>query len=234
MRLPAIVLAMLSICSLLAAGQTPIYVEPVKDLKPTGTLSTSMYSPVAEEQPYYKKLSRDEVSTGSFLAPYKIHGKAGKYVSWYGIVRGISVSDPQKNEITLLLDQKYFDGMTDSHIMLVSYSGGGDFRATLRADPQSIPPLALVRVYGKVIEEQNKIPHIAVEYMRVWPWLTFTFTDLGGSDASNPVWAKYSKFHEGQRIYNPYPKEDYYQRMLGDPRFFGLNWKPEIEGSKRE
>jgi hypothetical protein len=210
-----------------AAAQTPMDIEPVKELVPNGTLATSIYRPVAQEEPFFKKLSQDELSTGSFMAPYTVHGKTGKYVSWYGVVRGITVSDQQKGEITLLLDQHYFDGMTDSHIMLVSYSGGGDFRATLRADPSALPPLSLVRIYGKVVDETDNIPHVAAEYIRVWPWLTFTFTDLGASDKSNPLWGKYSKFHAGGRIYNPYPKEDYYLRMLGDPKFFGVNFSPD-------
>jgi hypothetical protein len=219
--------AILCVVAVSANAQTPVDVETVKDLKPTGTLATSVYRPVPTEEPFFKKLSAKEISTGSFMAPYSIHGKKGKYVSWYGVVRGITVSDPQRGEITVLLDQKYFDGMTDSHIMLVSYSGGGDFQATLQTKSDTLPPLSLVRIYGKVVNETDKIPQIAVEYVRVWPWLTFTFTDLGAADESNPVWAKFSKFHEGQRIYNPYPKEDYYQRMLGDPKFFGLNWKPD-------
>jgi hypothetical protein len=129
-----------------AVAQTPVDVQPVKELRPTGTLAASIYSPVAQELPFFKELPGEEISTGSFLAPYSIHRKTGKYVSWFGIVRGITVSDQQKGQITLLMDQKYFDRMTDSHIMLVSYSGGGDFRATLQGDPAAFPALSLVRV----------------------------------------------------------------------------------------
>jgi hypothetical protein len=227
MRLAILSLAFVAVLAVRVAAQTPMDVQPVKELKPTGTLGTSMYAPVAQEQPFFKRLNPKEASTGSFLSEYSIHGKTGKYVSWFGIVRGISISKEHKGELILLLDQHYFDGMTDSHIMLVSYSGGGDFRATVEADPASLPPLSLVRIYGKVTEETDKVPCLAAEYVRVWPWLTFTFTDLGGSDKSNPIWAKYSKFPAGGRVYNPYPKGDYYYRMLGDPRFFGLNWNPD-------
>jgi hypothetical protein len=129
-----------------AVAQTPVDVQPVKELRPTGTLAASIYSPVAQELPFFKELPGEEISTGSFLAPYSIHRKTGKYVSWFGIVRGITVSDQQKGQITLLMDQKYFDRMTDSHIMLVSYSGGGDFRATLQGGPAAFPALSLVRV----------------------------------------------------------------------------------------
>jgi hypothetical protein len=78
-----------------------------------------------------------------------------------------------------------------------------------------------------VTSETGKVPQIAAEYIRIWPWMTFTFTDLGPADHSNPIWAKYSKFPAGGRIYKPYPNEDYYLRMIGDPKFFGMNWKEE-------
>jgi len=226
MRLAFASFALTAVLVASASAQTPMDVQPVKELKPTGTLSTSMYAPLAQEQPFFRKLDAKEVSTGSFLAAYSIHGKTGKLVSWFGIVRGIAVSEQHKGELDVLLDQHYFDGMTDSHIMLVSYAGGGDFRATVQADAASLPPLSLVRIYGRVTGETDKVPHIAAEYVRVWPWLTFTFTDLGGEDKSNPLWAKYSRFPAGGRIYNPYPKEDYYYRMLGDPKFFGLAFDP--------
>jgi hypothetical protein len=71
------------------------------------------------------------------------------------------------------------------------------------------------------------MPEVAVEYIRVWPWLTFTFTDLAGEDHSNPRWQKYSKVKPSDRIYKPYPNESYYRTILGDPADFGLNLKPE-------
>jgi len=208
-----------------AAAQTPIDVQPIRELIPNGSLGTCGYTPVEREQPFFKKLDKSEVATGSFMAPYSIHGKQGKYVSWYGIVRGITATGPQQNQLTLLLEHKYFDGMTDCHIMLVSQSGGGDFRATLDSFPAALPALALVRIYGKVVEEKDKTPLIAAEYVRVWPWLTFTLTDLGAGDESNPTWAKFSHLRPGERIYRPYPNEAYYQRILGDANKFGLNWK---------
>jgi hypothetical protein len=117
--------------------------------------------------------------------------------------------------------------MTDCHIMLVAKSGDGDFLARLKVDPAQIPALALVRVYGKVTSEKDKVPEVAVEYIRVWPWLTFTFTDLAGEDHSNPRWLHYSSVKFGDHIYKPYPNESYYRKVLGDPADFGLNLKPE-------
>jgi hypothetical protein len=78
-----------------------------------------------------------------------------------------------------------------------------------------------------VTAEKDNVPEVAVEYIRVWPWLTFTFTDLAGEDHSNPRWQKYSRIKPSDRIYKPYPNEYYYRAILGDPADFGLNLKPE-------
>ncbi len=206
-------------------AQTPVEIQVVKQLTRGNTLGTCTYSPTGKEKPFLERLASDEKVTGSaFTKPYSIQGRKGKYVSWFGIVRGISIGVPETGGYSLLLEQKYFDGLTDCHIMLVSATGSGDFRATLEGSPELIPALSLVRVYGKVISEENRVPQIAVEYMRVWPWLTFTFTDLGAEDHSNPRWAKFcSACKSGGRIYNPYPTEAYYPSILGDPKDFGLH-----------
>ena len=205
-----------------ASAPTPIDVQPVKELKPTGSLGTCSYALSEKEKPFFGKLDRSEQVTGSFMEPYSIHGKQGKSVSWFGIVRGISRQLPEDNTYTLLLEHKYFDGLSDCHIMLVSKKGSGDFLATVRRGTEPIPALSLVRIYGVVTEEKNKLPNVSVEYLRVWPWFTFTLTDLGAEDHSNPRWAKYCRICKGSRIYNPYPTEDYYVGMLGDPKDFGL------------
>jgi hypothetical protein len=210
--------------SVFALAQTPMDVQPVKPLVRGNSLGTCGYTPIEREKPYFAKLSAKERTTGSFLEPYTIHGKKGRYVGWFGIVRGISSSG---GKLTLLIQHTYFDGLTDCHIMMVSQAGGGDFHATLEADPENVPSLALVKVYGKVVEEKDKLPTISVDYLRVWPWLTFTLTDLGASDESNPRWTKFCLPCKSGRIYNPYPTEEYYYSVLGDPNNFGLALKPE-------
>ena len=151
---------------------------------------------------------------------YTIRGKVKKYVSWFGVVRASSPAKGDDHGQDLLIQQKYFDGMTDCHIMLVSNAGAGDFVARLTSTSEAVPPLSLVRVYGIVVEQEKGIPRVSADYLRVWPWFTFTFTDLGPQDHSNPEWAKYCKICKGGRIYKPYPTEDYYVGMLGDPRDF--------------
>jgi hypothetical protein len=209
----------------LTAAQTPVEIQVAKQLTRGNSIGSCSYMPTETEKPFLGRLASNEQVTGSaFDKPYSIQGRKDKYVSWFGIVRGIFPAEAGANRYNLLLEQKYFDGITDCHIMLVAATGSGDFRATLEGSPESIPALSLVRVYGKVISEENKTPQIIVEYLRVWPWLSFTFSDLGAADHSNPRWTKFCKVCKGSdRIYNPYPTDAYYLAVLGDPKDFGLH-----------
>jgi len=211
-----------------ALAQTPMDVQPVKELKPTGSLSTCIYSPITAEAPFFAQLSNKEKTNDAvFGGKYTMHGKTRKLVAWFGIVRGITPAALPGGDVTLLVQHHFFDGMTDCHIMLVAKSGDGDFRATLKVDPSSIPTLALVRVYGRVIAEKDNVPEVAVQYIRVWPWMTFTFTDLAGEDHSNLRWLRSSSVKLSDKLYAPYPNEGYYRAILGNPAEFGLNLKPE-------
>jgi len=210
------------VASTLCLCQTQVEVEEVKELKPTGSLGTCGYRPKDREKAFFEKLSSSERTTGSFMDKheYQIRGKVKKYVSWFGVVRGSSPARGDDRSRNLLIQQKYFDGLTDCHIMLVSNAGAGDFVAKLTPSSEAVPLLSLVRVYGTVVGEDSGIPQVSADYARVWPWFTFTFTDLGPQDRSNPEWAKYCKICNGGRIYKPYPTEDYYVGMLGDPKDF--------------
>lgn len=220
MRTGSTVALLLGIACSDCCAQTPMDAQPVKELKRTNSLGTCGYKATEKEAAYFERLAAPERSTGSFMEPYDIHGKQGRYVSWFGIVRGILDAKPD-GTLTLLLEHKFFDGLTDCHIMLVSHAGAGDFKATLGPIEGTISPLSLVRVYGKVDGEMGGIPHLPVEYIRVWPWLTFTFTDMGAGDKSNPEWSKYCRICKGGRVYNPFPDKNYYFGMLGDPKDFG-------------
>ena len=214
-------IVLLWIGSLGARAATVIETEQVKQIKPSNSLSTCGYKPSSTEQAYFSKLAQREKVNGSFLEGYSIHGKKDAAVAWFGIVRGVAAKPDAPNHYNVLLEHKFFDGMTDCHIMLVSESGGGDFHAEIdTGGPVSLPPLALVRVYGKVVREENGVPVVAVDYARVWPWFTFTLTDLGPKDQGNPKWRKLCKPCQGGRIYNPFPNEQYYMNVLGDPRDF--------------
>lgn len=208
--------------SALCLCQTQVEVQEVKELKPTGSLGTCGYRPTDREKAFLEKLPSSERTTGSFMDKhdYRIRGKVKRYVSWFGVVRRSSTANRDDHSYDLLIQQKYFDGMTDCHIMLVSNAGAGDFVAKFGSGGEGVPLLSLVRVYGTVVREEKGIPHVSADFVRVWPWFTFTFTDLGPADHSNPEWARSCKICKGGRIYNPYPTEDYYLGMLGDPKDF--------------
>jgi len=197
-------------------AQTPIDVQPLTELDRSANLATCDYRPTPKEDPFFTKLDESEKTTGSFSSDYSIHGKQGRYVSWLGVAR--SVVDSRPGTSTMLIEQKAFDGLTDCHIMLVSFAGAGDFHATFVPGRETIQPLSLIRVYGKITGEKNGVPELSVEYLRVWPWMTFTFTDAGPRNTGNPEWAKLCQLClQGARIYNPYPEKEYYLLTLGEP-----------------
>jgi hypothetical protein len=206
-----------------AYGDTVVETEKVKPLHPAGSLGTCAYRPTKVEDAYLKKVDAKERVTGSFMEPYSIQGKKDVYVSWFAIVRGVSTDVKDGKRRQLLLEQKYFDGMTDCHIMLVSVSGSGDFTANVETDgSESIPMLSLIRVYGKVTGNVQGRPLLDAEYIRVWPWFAFTLTDLGPENKGNPEWRKLCRLCKSGRVYNPYPTEEWYQAVLGDPAKFAL------------
>jgi hypothetical protein len=208
------------------SAQTPIDIQPVKELHPTGSLATCGYKPVAQEAPFLNQVGDNEKTNGGLSEKYSIHGKTGTHVAWFGVVRGMTPPAEKGGAVTLLVQHKYFDGLTDCHIMLVQWTGGGDFTARLTVDPQTIPALSLVRAYGTVTGEKAGMPEVQVDYIRVWPWMTFTFMDLSGNDHSNPRWSQYTSAAGAAHVYAPYPNENYYLGLLGDPAEFGLNLKP--------
>jgi hypothetical protein len=64
-----------TVISCVALAQTLIDVQPVKELKPTGSLGTCSYTPAPTEKPFLEKLPSKERSTGSFMEGYDIHKK---------------------------------------------------------------------------------------------------------------------------------------------------------------
>jgi hypothetical protein len=209
------------ILSVLGLSQTQFEIEPLKELKPTGTLGTCHYRPTAAESAFFSKLAAGERTTGSIVEDYDIQQKAG-YVSWYGIVRGISgVKDASWR---LLMEHKFFDGSTDCHIMLVDISGSGDFCSDVEAVELPVPALALARVYGTITGQDGGKPVIKAVYVRVWPWRTFTFMRLVVNDRTNQKW-KDTRSISREQIYQPYPDDRYYRAVLGDPAEYGLSFK---------
>jgi hypothetical protein len=177
-----------------------------------GTLATVEYGPSQNEARFFSSLSADEKTTGGMLSDYGITGKKGTYVGWFGIVRNI-VEDTIADRSILLIEMKYHDGYSDSHIMVVSFNGAGDFRATLRGIHSGIKKLSLVKVYGRVTDEVEAIPHISADFLRVWDWGLFTFMSYG-DQKGNASWKRLNRIDD-IKIYEPFPKTQYYEDRLG-------------------
>lgn len=200
------------------AAQTPAkptIVEQSQTLPPPrqGTLGTTDYKATEKEGEFFAKLAPGERTTGSLLEDYSITGKKGVYVGWFGIVRKIE-EDAKLRQTKLLVENKYFDGLTDTHIMALSFNGGGDFSCILSGTGLGLKPLSLVKVYGPVMSEDNSVPAVQADYVRWWDWGQFTFLDIYGRQKGNKQWQKLNKANE-DRIYNPFPDRKYYEDRLG-------------------
>lgn len=94
--------------------------------------------------------------------------------------------------------------------------GTADYSPREKEKPffERLEPLVLVRAYGTVEEEKEGVPRLKVSYMRVFPWKTFTFLKCYGVDRRNETWKKLCEVAE-DKIYNPYPDDEYYIKRLG-------------------
>jgi hypothetical protein len=191
---------------------TPVEQAEALPRPPAGTLGTMSYKPSEKEKPFFAKLAADEQTTGSMFSDYDITGKKGTYVGWFGIVRSIEENQATK-ETKLLVEHKYFDGLTDTHILALSFNGGGDFTAVLSGVGLGIKNLSLVKIYGMVQSDTNSIPDMKPDYVRHWDWGRFTFLQEYGSQKGNANWQKLNKVKG--RIYNPFPDQKYYEDRLG-------------------
>lgn len=195
------------------AKTTLVEQSPALPAPPRGTLGTKSYEATEKEAAFFSKLEPDEQRTGSMFGDYSINGKKSKYIGWFGIVRKIE-EDSKLQQTRLVVEHKYFDGLTDTHILALSFNGGGDFTCTLSGLSLGIKPLSLVKVYGTVTSEDNSVPEVAADYLRQWDWGRFTFLQAYGSQAGNKEWKKLNKIKE-DKIYNPFPNQKYYEDRLG-------------------
>lgn len=200
------------------AAATVVEVERAPDrVRAPNGLGTAGYAPTDRERPFFERTPEDELTIGAIndnQTGYDLKARRGKRVSWFGIVRSVTRRPDGTHE--LLLEHKYFDGLTDLHILALSFNGAGDFTARVLADELPVRPLMLVRAYGTVDAVDGERPVLRAEYVRAFPWKTFTFIECYGKDQGNPAWRKLCKV-DLDRIYNPYPDERYYRDRLGDP-----------------
>jgi HEAT repeat protein len=195
----------------------PVLVEQVTQIpkRTTAGLGTVFYKPSTAEAPFFNRLTADEKSPGGRFADYDITKKAGTYVGWFGIVRGVA-EDQQKQTTTLTVEHKYFDGLTDAHIMAVSFNGSGDFQAVVPGTGHKLEQLSLVRIYGTVAASTGKaLPRLDAVFVRDWHWGTFTFIEAYGKQRGSEAWRKLNQSTLND-IYDPDPTDEYYRARLGD------------------
>jgi len=193
-------------------------VEHSKQLSrpPAGTLMTVGYVPMEKEKPFFEKLSKEEKNPEKAYKDYSMADKVGTYVGWFGIARKIEENSEAK-ETMLLVEMKYFDGVTDSHMQVVSFFGGGDFEAVLAGVGHGIKHLSLIRVYGNVVREEKSIPEVRADYVRAWDWGRFTFMTYG-KQKGNAEWQKLNKIDLSDIVndmYDAFPRTRYYVDRLG-------------------
>lgn len=215
-QLSLIIFLIYSILTFTSCGETnkeKVIIEVSKPMEWEGVLGTKDYQSTKKENPFLKKLLKNYRKIDHHGGEdYTLLGKVGQYVGWFGIVR--EIHRDKENEMTrLLIEMKYFDGLTDLHLQVVSIYGAGDFTITMPGEISNIPILSLIRVYGMVVKEKNGIPEVRPEYIRVWNWGLFTFMEYG-KDKSNPKWLKLRKLHK-KRVYSSIPDQKYYEDRLG-------------------
>ena len=181
-----------------------------------GAVGTVNYRATQQEQPFFGRLPPGEVITGSHAEDYDISTKDNVYVGWFGIVRQIE-EDQTGHRTVLIVEHKYFDGLTDAHQQTVSFNGAGDFRATLAGTDHRIPPLSLVKIYGTVTKSQGSVlPRVDAEFVRCWRWGAFAFISAYGMHRGKDAWRKQNQVAL-EEIYEawPHPCEHYYEQRLG-------------------
>jgi hypothetical protein len=171
-------------------GVTVIEVEKAPDTAPVRRPGSTQYQPTDTERTYLEQTAEDErtnANSGPSQADYDLNARRGKRVAWFGVVRDVRKARRGEGErpdtYELVLEHKYFDGMTGPDVLALSNNGAGDFKARVWTRGRELPikPLMLVRVYGDVargdllprggaLTQPPEPPTVEVEYARVFPW----------------------------------------------------------------
>lgn len=114
---------------------------------------------------------------------------------------------------TLLIENKYFKGSGDEKLQTVSIRGAGDFKAEVTNLSEELMPPMLVRIYGRVVREENGLPVVAVSHLRGWHIGQFNFDDYG-EDHSNPRWTNNIRLAQSDSVHENEMSADYYIKRL--------------------
>jgi hypothetical protein len=176
------------------------------------------YEPTSTERSFFDELpdegriTLESKPNESVRSRFKLRGHVGQFVSWFGIVRKIEFN-PGERPAKLSIENKYFQDCRGEHPQTVSINGGGNFTAELTHIAEGLP-LTLVRAYGYIIGEGGAEPIMRVDYMRVWRWGEFAFSDYG-QDQSHPGWKLRRTLKSGEQVFQPKVSAEYYIRRLG-------------------
>ncbi|MEE9394517.1 MAG: hypothetical protein V3W41_18640 [Planctomycetota bacterium] len=213
----ALAIVMIAGLSTLGLGQsgdaTPVEFVPNRATAPPTMLGTNSYKPSAMEKPFLDAVTKEEKHDFALLKKYDIAKRDGVDIAWFGIVRVIS-ENKGAGTTELVIEHKYFDGLTDLHLQIVSFNGSGDFKATLRGLDLGIRELALVRVYGKASAKNDVVSIPKVVFVRHWDWGSFSFMGGFGVQRGSRKWRKHLSA-KVKKIYSSNPDENYYVERLG-------------------
>jgi hypothetical protein len=218
-------LAVLALSQAPSEAQEPqlIELEEQKQLphEPLSSLGTTFYQPSELEAPHAEEVAPTLPRADTDPEEHPLLGRVGQKVAWFGIVREdrfVKARGERAAHHELLVEHKYFDGLTDLHQQIVHFAGAGDIEAQVPFAEKELPNelLTLVRCYGTVTAEKQGVPTLELEFVRVWPWNNFAFMDLGGPaypDRTNKRWRKGLDLPDS--VYSARPDTAYYERLLG-------------------
>jgi hypothetical protein len=208
----SLVLVFLLVAHIAAFDGATVRVEHSKPLPRGLGLGTQTYAPTDAEKAATKGWKATELNTGGD-AVEKLTGNIDQRIAWFGIIREIK-EDKESDTTRLVVEMKYFDGLTDLHLQIVSINGAGDFAVIIPGTGHKLKPLSLVRIYGKVAAEPDGVPEVAADFVRSWDWKLFAFMPYG-TDHSNPKWVELRKIEDEQDVYDSNPANAYYEKLLG-------------------
>lgn len=181
------------------------------------------YKPSEWEKDYFDDFPANErvtVQTKPGEVPastFALVGHLDRRVSWFGIVREVTPNAIGKRGGTLLIENKYFKGAGDEKLQTVSARGGGNFLAEVSNFSKELTPLMLVRIYGRVLREENGVPVVKVKFLRGWHIGQYNFDDYG-EDHTDPRWTKNIHLKPSKPIHqNTVSAEYYIDRLAPTP-----------------
>jgi len=176
-----------------------------------GSLATVDYEPTDIEATF-RDIAPDPYRRVEKGGPATLDGYRGKRVGWFGIIRRVEEVE-SAGRTRVLMESKYFDGLTDEDLQVVSIRGAGDFIANIPGTGHGLKLLGLARIIGVVENEKASVPELRAEYVRTWGWGQFTFMAYG-VDHSSQAWVERRRLSD-DAVYSRRMTTDYYEQLLG-------------------